>query len=174
VSRPAARQDDMHTCPQVHPGSPPVPHVGGPINGPGCATVLIDGRPAAVMGDGCSCTGAVDMITSGAATVYIGGRPAASLGDNTMHGGQIVIGSQSVLIGGNVEWMDNNAKSIHVAPLEITLSADKKSEIFNSAIKDCVRMLERKFLSLQKDEPSTEAEFKKWFGVYDECSKLII
>jgi len=28
---PAARIGDMHTCPMVTPGTPPVPHVGGPL-----------------------------------------------------------------------------------------------------------------------------------------------
>ena len=32
---PAARLTDMHTCPMQTPGVPPIPHVGGPIIGPG-------------------------------------------------------------------------------------------------------------------------------------------
>jgi uncharacterized Zn-binding protein involved in type VI secretion len=169
VSRPAARQDDMHTCPQVHPGSPPVPHVGGPINGPGCATVLIDGRPAAVMGDGCSCTGAVDMITSGAATVYIGGRPAASLGDNTMHGGQIVIGSQSVLIGGNMEKMEAGEKGNFIIPSE-----EEKSEIINRVIKNSIFLLKKKLTLLYQNHLPTISQLVDWFGNADERTKKII
>lgn len=40
---PAARVGDMHTCLMQTPGTPPVPHVGGPITGPGVPTVLIGG-----------------------------------------------------------------------------------------------------------------------------------
>jgi len=94
----AARISDMHTCPLVNPG--PVPHVGGPIVGPGSPTVLIAGVPAAVMGDTCVCTGPPDSIAGGSATVLIGGKPAARMGDLTAHGGTIVAGSPTVMIGG--------------------------------------------------------------------------
>ena len=36
---PAARLTDMHTCPMQTPGLPPIPHVGGPIVGPGVPNV---------------------------------------------------------------------------------------------------------------------------------------
>ncbi len=97
---PAARLTDMHTCPMVTPALPPVPHVGGPVVGPGVATVLIAKMPAAVIGDSCTCVGPPDAIVKGSATVMIGGRPAARMGDNTAHGGVIVIGCPTVMIGG--------------------------------------------------------------------------
>jgi uncharacterized Zn-binding protein involved in type VI secretion len=98
---PAARLTDMHTCPMVTPGVPPVPHVGGPITGPGIPTVLIMNLPAAVMGDTCVCTGPPDAIIKGSATVLIGGRPAARVGDQTSHGGVIMPpGALTVIIGG--------------------------------------------------------------------------
>ena len=97
---PAARVGDMHTCPMATPGTPPVPHVGGPITGPGVPTVLIGGMPAAVMGDMCTCVGPPDTIIKGSATVLIGGKPAARMGDNTAHGGVITVGYPTVLIGG--------------------------------------------------------------------------
>ena len=90
----------MHVCPMVTPGLPPIPHVGGPIIGPGAPTVLIGGLPAAVVGDLCSCVGPPDSIISGSATVLINGKPAARMGDATAHGGSIVIGCATVLIGG--------------------------------------------------------------------------
>ena len=95
---PAARISDMHTCPLVNPG--PVPHVGGPVTGPGIPTVLVGGMPAAVVGDILVCTGPPDSIVKGSGTVLIGGRPAARMGDNTAHGGVIVAGLPTVLIGG--------------------------------------------------------------------------
>ncbi len=95
---PAARLGDMHTCPMVNPG--PVPHVGGPVVGPGAATVLIGGQPAAKVGDLLVCTGPPDSIVKGSSTVFIMGMPAARMGDNTAHGGVIVQGLPTVMIGG--------------------------------------------------------------------------
>ena len=97
---PAARLTDMHTCPMQTPGLPPIPHVGGPVVGPGVPTVLIGSIPAAVLGDLCTCVGPPDTIIKGSATVMIGGRPAARQGDNCAHGGSIVIGLPTVIIGG--------------------------------------------------------------------------
>ena len=77
-----------------------VPHVGGPVTGPGVPTVLIGGLPAAVVGDLCTCVGPPDAIAMGSPTVLIGGRPAARLGDPTAHGGVITLGCPTVIIGG--------------------------------------------------------------------------
>lgn len=100
MSQPAARLTDMHTCPMVTPGTPPVPHVGGPIVSPGCPTVLIGNLPAARVTDMCVCVGPPDTIAKGSGTVLIGGLPAARMGDTTAHGGVIVAGMPTVLIGG--------------------------------------------------------------------------
>jgi uncharacterized Zn-binding protein involved in type VI secretion len=98
---PAARLTDMHTCPmQTMAGPVPVPHVGGPIIGPGAPTVLIGMMPAAKVGDMCVCIGPPDSIVKGSATVLIGGMPAARMGDSTAHGGSIVLGLPTVMIGG--------------------------------------------------------------------------
>ena len=97
MSKPAARINDMHVCPMV---TALVPHVGGPVIGPGIPNVLIGGMPAAVLGDSCTCAGPPDAIALGSATVTIGGKPAARLGDTTAHGGSIVLGEFTVLIGG--------------------------------------------------------------------------
>lgn len=90
----------MHTCPLANPGTPPPPHVGGPITGPGMPTVLIGNMPAAVMGDICTCAGPPDSIVKGSGTVLIGNKPAARAGDVTAHGGVIAAGAPTVLIGG--------------------------------------------------------------------------
>lgn len=87
----------MHICPLVNPGG--APHVGGPVMPPGVSTVLIGGIPAAVVGDLCTCSGPPDSIVLGSQTVFIGGKPAARMGDTTAHGGQIVGGCPTVLIG---------------------------------------------------------------------------
>ena len=93
---PAARVSDMHVCPMLNGN---VPHVGGPILPPGEATVLLGGVPAAKVGDMATCTGPPDTITMGSTTVLIGGKPAARMGDSTAHGGVIVAGLPTVLIG---------------------------------------------------------------------------
>ncbi len=87
----------MHTCPM---STGPVPHVGGPIIGPGVPTVIIGGMPAAVVGDSCTCVGPPDSIIAGSTTVMIGGKPAARQGDSTAHGGNITLGCPTVIIGG--------------------------------------------------------------------------
>ena len=93
---PAARISDMHVCPMV---TGVVPHVGGPI-AVGCPTVMIGFLPAARVGDMCVCVGPPDTIAKGSATVMIGNMPAARLGDQTAHGGVIVLGCPTVMIGG--------------------------------------------------------------------------
>ena len=97
MGQPAARLTDMHTCPAVNPG--PVPHVGGPIMPPCAVTVLIGGLPAARVGDMALCVGPPDSIVKGSMSVLIAGMPAARLGDTTVHGGVIVMGLPTVLIG---------------------------------------------------------------------------
>jgi uncharacterized Zn-binding protein involved in type VI secretion len=99
MGKPAARIGDMHVCPMVTPGVPPIPHVGGPVMGPCVPTVLIGGMPAAVMGDMCTCVGPPDSIILGSVGVFIGGKPAARMGDSTAHGGMIAMGCPTVLIG---------------------------------------------------------------------------
>jgi len=93
----AARITDMHICPMV---TGVVPHVGGPILPPGSVTVLIGGLPAARMGDMCVCTGPPDSIVMGSSTVMINNMPAARMGDVTAHGGSIILGCPTVMIGG--------------------------------------------------------------------------
>lgn len=97
---PAARLTDFHVCSMVTPGPVPIPHVGGPISGPGEPTVLIGGLPAARVGDMLVCVGPLDSIVKGSATVMIGGVPAARLGEQTAHGGAIMLGALNVMIGG--------------------------------------------------------------------------
>jgi len=96
----AARLTDYQECHMTTPGLPPIPHVGGPIVGPGDPTVLIAGLPAARVGDMLVCVGPPDSIIKGSATVMIGGVPAARMGDQTAHGGSIQIGALNVMIGG--------------------------------------------------------------------------
>jgi uncharacterized Zn-binding protein involved in type VI secretion len=44
--------------------------------------------------------GPPDSIMKGSATVLIGGKPAARMGDTCAHGGSIVLGCPTVIIGG--------------------------------------------------------------------------
>ncbi|HRY45591.1 MAG TPA: PAAR domain-containing protein [Thermoanaerobaculia bacterium] len=93
----AARLGDMHNCPLTNPDGSP--HTGGPIQ-TSEGSVLIEYMPAARLGDLATCVGASDAISTGDATCLIGYMPAARVGDATAHGGVIVAGGTSVLIGG--------------------------------------------------------------------------
>ena len=97
--QPAARVGDRHTCPMATPGTPPVPHVGGPILPPGSLVTLIGNQPAARIGDMATCVGPPDVIAKGAFPVPIGNMPAARMTDQTTHGGVITQGCLTVLIG---------------------------------------------------------------------------
>lgn len=98
---PAARLTDFHQCPlQTVVGPITIPHVGGPILGPCAPMVLIGGLPAAKVGDIALCIGPPDAIVKGSATVQIMGLPAARMGDKTAHGGTVMLGCPTVLIGG--------------------------------------------------------------------------
>ncbi len=100
MGMPAARLTDFHMCPMVTPGVPPIPHVGGPIIGPGAVTVLVCKMPQAQVTNMCVCVGPPDMIAKGSATVLAQKLPAARMLDNTVHGGMIMLGAPTVLIGG--------------------------------------------------------------------------
>jgi len=93
---PAARLTDMHTCPAA---TGPVPHVGGPISGPCSPNVIIGYLPAARVTDMAVCVGPPDIIVKGSPTVFINGMMAARIGDTTAHGGVIVVGFPTVIIG---------------------------------------------------------------------------
>lgn len=97
---PAARITDNHLCPKSEPG--PVPHVGGPVI-IGEPTVLIGFQPAARIGDKLTCVGPPDSVAAGEPSVLIGNKDAARLGDPTSHGGHIVAGCPTVLIGSSAQ-----------------------------------------------------------------------
>ena len=96
MGMPASRITDMHVCPAV---TGIVPHVGGPILPPGAVTVLIGGLPAARVGDMATCVGPPDVIALGSFTVLTMSKPQARIGDTTGHGGKIVLGCFTVLVG---------------------------------------------------------------------------
>ena len=99
MGMPQARLGDMHLCPMVTPGVPPIPHVGGPILPPCAITVIVSGMPAARVGDMALCVGPPDIIVLGSFTVIIMGQPAARIGDMTAHGGTIILGAPTVITG---------------------------------------------------------------------------
>ena len=96
MGQPAIRLGDMHVCPMV---TGVVPHVGGPV-AMGASTVLTGGTPQARRGDPCVCIGPPDVVAMGSATVLVCGAPAARAGDLTAHGGVLMVGLPTVLIGG--------------------------------------------------------------------------
>ncbi len=79
---------------------------GGTIIGPGVATVLIGGMPAAIVTDNHTCvlppTGhqpTVSPFPMGSATVLIGGMPALRVGDVCVCGAAAAVGEPTVIIG---------------------------------------------------------------------------
>ena len=95
MPKPAAFMGSMHVCPSV---TVIVPHVGGPIIGT-AATVLVGGPPAAVIGDKGVCVGPPDTVAAASGTVMAGGKPMARMGDPCAHGGKIVLGNPTILVG---------------------------------------------------------------------------
>ena len=95
MGKPAARITDMHTCQMKENRRA---HEGGPIL-EGSPDVFIGGLPAARVGDKAQCKGSPDTIVEGEPTVLINGKPAARMGDKTAHGGIIIGGCGTVLIG---------------------------------------------------------------------------
>ncbi|MDB5412074.1 MAG: rhsA [Rubritepida sp.] len=97
---PASRISDMHLCPMFTPGLPPIPHVGGPVI-TGMVTVITGGMPQARITDTCICAAPIpDLIVKGSVTVLVGGLPAARIGDTCAHGGALITGFPTVMIGG--------------------------------------------------------------------------
>ena len=79
---------------------------GGSVVGPGVATVIIAGLPAAVVGDVHACVipsppphPPTTPFVAGSATVLIQGRPALRVGDPCGCGAFVAVGSPTVMIG---------------------------------------------------------------------------
>lgn len=96
MGMPQSRVTDMHVCPMV---TGVVPHVGGPILPPCAINTLVGMLPAARVTDMATCVGPPDVIVMGSFTVLINNLPAARIGDTTVHGGKIVLGHFTVLVG---------------------------------------------------------------------------
>ncbi|MCY1279768.1 PAAR motif protein [compost metagenome] len=87
--KPAARLTDPTACPQNGHGSNPIVQ--------GSSDVLFDGLPAARQGDATACGGTLSGKLIG--NVLINGRPAAVLGSQGDHGNLVIGGSATVVIG---------------------------------------------------------------------------
>ena len=157
----------------INPGG--VPHTGGPVIGPGCTTVLIEKKPAAIVGDACVCVGEPDTITAGSSGVFIGGKPAARQGDSCAHGGMVITGSKTVFIGevkgrGFFKEGDEvDKKDEFKEPF-----SEEKAVIIEQVIKDCIALLERKLKLMKQKDAATLDAFEKWFGRSDDEAKETI
>ncbi|MCX4029630.1 PAAR domain-containing protein [Endozoicomonas sp. SM1973] len=103
MGMPAATVEDLYTCPKLDPG--PTPHLGRQLKlaspSLGSLNVLISGKQAALGETLFMCGSQGDnKIVNGSTTVKINGKPAGRKGDVTAHGGVIVQGVATVLIGG--------------------------------------------------------------------------
>lgn len=103
AGKPVATIGSMHVCPMV---TGYIPHVGGPVSGPGMPGVTVNGQPIAVMGDICTCVGPPDTIVQGCPGVTVNGKPVATMGSMTAHGGQITVGVPGVTVGPNTPTPD--------------------------------------------------------------------
>ncbi len=149
---PAARLTDLHVCPMV---TGVVPHVGGPITGPGAPTVLIGGLPAARVSDMLTCVGPPDLVMKGSSGVFIGGMPAARMLDSCAHGGVIVLGCFTVLIGETAAGAGSGAgagggAAPGTAPVSTGLGADVDALANKSpTLQNNVRTLQQKGWTIQ-------------------------
>jgi uncharacterized Zn-binding protein involved in type VI secretion len=168
VSKPAARLGDLHECPMVEPNG--IPHVGGPIIGPGCVTVIIESQPAATAGDACGCAGPPDKITGGSSGVFIGGKPAGRSGDGCEHGGVVIGGSASVFIGERMVLKF----LLPTDGFDEERSDKEKIAIVSKVIKECIVLLENKLELLVNDDPETIESFVKWLGPFAKYTKAVI
>lgn len=84
-----------HVCPMV---TGTTPHVGGPVIGPGCPGVLINGQPVALLGDTCVCCGPPDVIVQGCPGVLVDGVPVVLQDCMTAHGGVVPAGVPGVTV----------------------------------------------------------------------------
>jgi uncharacterized Zn-binding protein involved in type VI secretion len=192
--KPAARVSDMHVCPMVTPGTPPVPHVGGPII-PLCSPNVITGfMNQARVTDMCTCVGPPDAIAIGSPTVLVNGLMAARIGDNTVHGGVITTGFPTVLIGetpgggGGPSGSGVTPKLLHSALAAITHPIQALQELFESAAEtearqlaerkqakaDALALLQKARDDLDTWDEATQARCKKWFGDSDESTRQLL
>ncbi len=120
--KPAARITDHHVCPKK---TRKKPHVGGPVSS-GSSDVFIEGLPAARQGDSIVCVGPPDSISGGSSSVFINGKPAARIGDKSSHGGVIVSGAGTVLIG-DAGIVVEPSPAPEIAPLNLQNSVVKSA-----------------------------------------------
>jgi hypothetical protein len=123
--------------------------------------------PAATVGDSCHCTGVPDIILTGSSGVLIGGKPAARMGDKTVHGGVIITGCASVLIGDIGGGLDTTADFLMP-------SEEEKVRNINETIQACIMLLRKKLNLLKNNDAATLKDFEEWFGTGDEGAKKII
>lgn len=95
MGKPAATLNCYHTCPDK---TGKKKHVGGPIIA-GSSNVMVGALPAARVGDKVVCRGPADTIAKGSSSVFINGKAAARVSDMTAHGGKIVVGNPTVIVG---------------------------------------------------------------------------
>lgn len=153
---PIATLGSMHVCPMT---TGPAPHVGGPVTGPGTPNILVNNKPAAVMGDMCVCAGPPDVIAQGATNVFFNGVPVACMGDMTAHGGVITVGEPNVIIGSATPTPSATMPASKIPFPKITIKdrllakATGNSKKLKEAITNQEKLKEKSTDSKQKKEP---------------------
>jgi hypothetical protein len=124
------------------------------------------------VGDNCTCLGVIDKIITGSSSVFIEGKPAARLGDCCAHGGLIITGCPTVLIGEGFVYEKGDdepeEKPFRKPPPE------KRRQMIMQAIEDGTIMLREKLRLLRKKDKATMELFRVWFGRDDDKAKRII
>jgi len=92
----ACQVGSLHTCPMMNG---PIPHVGSTLVTPMAPTVLVGGLPIGTVGAMCVCVGPPDAVAAGSTFVFAGGLSVARMGDSTTHGGAMMLGLMTVLVG---------------------------------------------------------------------------
>ncbi len=142
-----------------------VPHVGGPIVGPGAPTVLAEKLPVAAVGDVVTCVGPPDVIVEGAATVLAAGRPVAAMGAKTAHGGVIVAGAPTVVVGDSSGGFitDSQAKAAKASSKKLPGDDEEKTKVAQSTPSVTAKMpkveLERPTYTLLIDLERIDAKY---------------
>ena len=166
MAGPAATVGSNHLCPMC---SGIIPHIGGPIV-QGSPNVLIGGKPAATIGSICICSGPPDTIVTGVSNVLINGKPAATIGSMTAHGGSVVIGEGTVLIGTGSSAPTaimpiDKIPFPKITPLNRVKAAAvgqaknfKKAEKNQEKLKELAQLQEEEQSNNEKKQPKLEAE----------------
>lgn len=152
AGKPIVTIGSMHVCPMC---TGTVPHVGGPIAGPGAPNVLINGKAVALMGDICTCIGPPDVVAQGNPLVKVNGVPVVCQGDLTAHGGIITSGEPNVTISAAVPTPSQTMPKEKIPFPKITIVNRTISAFSGNSLNEA-EANQKKLANLAEETPITE------------------